>query len=106
MFNLFNQEEGFPGRAEKAFRYGIQPVTGTTYVLEFADLPPGRYAVGVVHDENGNHEVDANWMGYPKEGFGFTNNAKPRWNGPPRFESAAFVVKPGESRLEVVTLQY
>lgn len=39
-----------------------------------ADLPPGRYAASVMHDENGNGKLDTNFVGMPTEGYGFSNN--------------------------------
>jgi uncharacterized protein (DUF2141 family) len=48
-------------------------VTGQELVLKF-DLPAGSYAVQVLHDENDNNQLDANLMGIPTEGYGFSNN--------------------------------
>ncbi len=47
-------------------------------------LPPGEYAVQVFHDVNGNGELDANFVGMPKEPWGFSNNARGNF-GPPKF---------------------
>ena len=44
-----------------------------TLVLHFK-LPAGKYAVQVMHDENDNGKLDANFMGIPTEGYGFSNN--------------------------------
>lgn len=52
------------------------------------ELEPGRYAIKVVHDENGNGKLDTNFMGMPVEGYGFSNN--PRVMRMPTFEEAAF----------------
>lgn len=51
------------------------PFTGdkTTFELQ---LPAGRYAIAVLYDENPNHKLDRNTIGWPKEGFGFSNNPK------------------------------
>jgi uncharacterized protein (DUF2141 family) len=40
----------------------------------FKNLPPGTYAVGVIDDENDNGKLDTNFLGIPKEGYGFSNN--------------------------------
>jgi uncharacterized protein (DUF2141 family) len=53
-------------------------------------LPPGRYAVSVYLDENGNRKLDTNWLGMPKEAVGVSNNPRGRM-GPPRFEDSVFV---------------
>lgn len=66
----------------------VQPATGDTMTATF-ELPPGRYAVAVLHDENGNGKMDTRLLRMPKEPYGFSNGAKPRM-GPPKFEDAVF----------------
>lgn len=67
------------------------------------DVPPGAWALSVVHDENGNGRLDTR-LGIPREGFGFSNN--PRiWFGPPSFESARFELAPNGGMLNV-TMKY
>jgi uncharacterized protein (DUF2141 family) len=56
---------------------------------DFEDIPPGTYAMAVVHDENMNGKLDTNWAGVPTEGYGFSNNAKGVL-GAPSFEAASF----------------
>src|SRR4051812_39824985 len=57
-------------------------------MVVFDNLPAGKYAVSVIHDENENGELDSNMIGMPKEGFGFTNDAMGTF-GPPSFEKAS-----------------
>jgi len=59
--------------------------------LDFGPLPPGRYAISLVHDENANGKLDTMLM-MPREGFGFSRDAPVRM-GPPSFASAAFMVE-------------
>ena len=59
-------------------------------VLNFPGLPAGRYAIAVIHDENGNGKMDKGLI-LPKEGFGFSRDAPVRM-GPPPFSAAAFDV--------------
>ena len=54
-------------------------------------LPPGRYALSVFQDMNGNRKLDTNFIGIPTEQSGSSNNAPARF-GPPKFRDAAFVV--------------
>jgi len=61
-------------------------------------LSPGRYAVRLFHDSNGNGELDRNVLGIPSEAYGFSNDAGAR--GPASFEEAAVVVE-GNARIEV-----
>ncbi len=57
--------------------------------LIFENIPSGNYAVSVIHDANGNGELDKNFIGIPKEGFGFSNDAMGKF-GPPSFSDARF----------------
>lgn len=50
-------------------------------------LSTGPYAVAVFHDENQNGVVDTNWLGLPKEGFGFSRLSPLRI---PSFDEASF----------------
>lgn len=61
---------------------------GTT-ILTLTGLKPGRYAAQVYYDQNGNHKVDKAMFGIPKEGVGFSNDAKIRM-APPKWEEAVF----------------
>ncbi|AQR75943.1 hypothetical protein BXU08_15550 [Sphingomonas sp. LM7] len=61
--------------------------------IRFEDLPPGDYAVAVIHDANANAKLDT-MLGIPKEGFGFSRNPGIGF-GPPRFAAARFAVGPG-----------
>lgn len=51
-------------------------------------LPPGRWSLLLLHDENGNGHMDK-MMGLPREGFGFSRNPVIRM-GPPRWEAVRF----------------
>jgi uncharacterized protein (DUF2141 family) len=55
------------------------------------DLPIGTYAIGVFHDVNGNNSLDTNFLGIPKEQYGFGNDATGSF-GPPSFNDAAITV--------------
>lgn len=63
-------------------------------VVTFQHVLPGRYAVALFHDENGNGKLDK-FMMMPREGFGFSRDAPIRF-GPPHFEAAAFTLGEGE----------
>lgn len=68
------------------------------------NLPAGRYAVQAFLDENGNGKVDRGFLGIPKEGVGFSNDAKIRL-GPPKFADAEFAFD-GTGRTIRLNLRY
>ena len=65
-------------------------VTGEAQVV-VRNIEPGVYAVQAFHDENDNLDLDRNFLGWPKEGMGFSNDAPMRF-GPPTFEDAAIEI--------------
>jgi uncharacterized protein (DUF2141 family) len=67
--------------------------------LRFDGLPHGKYAVAVIHDENGNAKLDT-FAGIPREGFGFSRNPPIRF-GPPSFEAARFSIDDDAQRQQV-----
>ena len=78
-------------------------VPASTVAVSFQGLKPGLYAISVLHDENGNGRMDT-FLGVPREGFGFSGNAAPRF-GPPSFEAAAITIEAGVSH-QTVRMRY
>jgi len=87
---LFESAEGFPvDFLRAATNIMVIKVRKTRARCDFEDIPPGRYALGVIHDENMNGKLDLGPLGIPKEGYGFSNDAT-GWLGAPTFEAASF----------------
>jgi acyl-CoA reductase-like NAD-dependent aldehyde dehydrogenase/uncharacterized protein (DUF2141 family) len=87
---IFATESGFPGDRDRALLHGFLPIPPHAERLKFdVDLPSGTYAVAVYEDLNGNHRLDHNLIGIPREPVGASNNPKGRF-GPPRFAECAF----------------
>jgi len=87
---LFESSEGFPTEyLYSASNIMFIKVRDRQARCDFEDIPPGTYALAVVHDENMNGKLDVNWMKIPKEGYGFSNDAKALL-GAPSFSAASF----------------
>lgn len=84
----------FPGGCDKdpAHR-AASAKAAEAATLVIRDVAPGRYAIVLLHDENGNRKMDKTLF-LPKEGFGFSRDAPVRM-APPKFEAAAFDVVSG-----------
>jgi uncharacterized protein (DUF2141 family) len=54
-------------------------------------LPYGEYAVTLFVDFNGNKKLDKNFLGIPKEQYGFSNNVMGKMS-PPTFNQAKFAI--------------
>lgn len=96
--SLFRGANGFPNDDSRAWAKQVVPIApeGTRTSLRFANVPPGQWAIVLLHDENKNNKMDTGLFGIPKEGFGASNNPKVR-TGPPHFRDAAFTITPGET---------
>lgn len=53
---------------------------------------PGLYAVAVLDDEDADGRMRSNLIGYPREGFGFSNNVHVRFSRP-EFDECVMEVK-------------
>ena len=87
---LFESPEGFPTEyLRSATNIMVIKIRDKQARCDFEDIPPGTYALAVVHDENMNGKLDTTWMKVPKEGYGFSNDAKALL-GAPSFSAASF----------------
>lgn len=94
LVSVFNNAKGFPEDPARAIRKYSLSIANNKTSVEIADLPPGYYAIAVLHDENSDTRMNTNMIGWPKEGFGFSNNAMGLF-GPPSFSKAKFSVTAG-----------
>ena len=78
--------EGNQNDAMRKVRASTAPMT-----VVFDNLPPGVYAVGAYHDENGNDHLDTNILGLPVEGYALSNGVRAVMSKP-TFQQAAFSV--------------
>jgi uncharacterized protein (DUF2141 family) len=100
LVSLFNSSDGFPDKDSKAIKKLQLKVSGNTATGSFGAMPAGDYAVAILHDENNDLKMNTNWVGLPKEGFGFSNNAMGMF-GPPSFSKAKVVYGGGAYTLQV-----
>jgi len=68
------------------------------------NLAPGTYAAAPFHDENNNNEFDVNFLGMPKEGYGYSNDAK-GGAGWPLYKDAEFTVGSEDKEL-IIHMSY
>jgi len=78
---LYNNKESFPhvDGQYKLFYFNVNDFSG---IYTIRDLPGGEYAVAIFHDKNSDKICNTNFLGVPKEGFGFSKNFKPRFSSP------------------------
>ena len=98
MLAIYNNAEAFEGSVVKEKRSEVGVFKGLELYLEPKDsmrlsieIPDGEYAIAFFIDANGNKKLDKNFLGIPKEQYGFSNNAMGTLSAP-TFEQAKFKV--------------
>lgn len=100
---LFAESASFPdGDGARTLRAAID---GMQASCVFDGVPPGIYAVAVVHDENGNGRLDRNFLGIPAEGYGVSNNRTYALSAP-KWEESLFSLVAGEPAVMRIDLRY
>lgn len=97
---LFNSAESFAGKTKDKFAGAIIKIQNKKVKHVFPNVPYGEYAIKLFHDEDGDDEIDTNFLGIPTESYGFSNNAKALF-GPPTFERAKFIVSSDTVKVEI-----
>lgn len=103
IFGVFKTADGFPTQKEKSVNWQVKSADADT-VTFIAKLPPGEYSASVLHDENRNGKMDFGAFGRPLEGYGVTNNPKPRLRQA-KFKEALFKL-PQQGATMTISIQY
>jgi len=101
---MTTQEKIFPKcRKDPASHRTVVPA-GESVTIRFTDVEPGEYAVALLHDENNDGKANRALGMMPKEGYGFSRDAKVRM-GPPKFDDAVFE-HAGEDQELTIKMRY
>jgi uncharacterized protein (DUF2141 family) len=102
---LWRGPKDFPGKPPAgSLTASVQIVKGVAEA-SFSDVPPGVFAVTVFHDEDGNGELKKSFIGIPKEGIGFSRDARARF-GPPDWDACKLTLAPAEVKSLKITMLY
>lgn len=87
---LYNKDGSIPDEHYRNyFRLVRKEIYEGSAKLIFTDLPEGKYAINVLHDENNNGKIDKGLI-LPEEGIGFSNYQSIGLRNKPSFEKASF----------------
>ena len=102
---LFRSDKGFPGKPPKGAPYLAVPIVEGVATGLFEHVPPGAFAVTVLHDEDNDGKMKTSFFGIPKEGLGFSRDARARF-GPPDYQDCQVVLNPGRRETLSITMLY
>jgi uncharacterized protein (DUF2141 family) len=86
---LFAPSDKFPEHGRKGMTIAV-PIQNQQATCNFANIQYGDYAIVAFHDENHDGKFNQDWLGMPREGFGFSDN--PGLLRKPTFNDARFNV--------------
>lgn len=100
---IFQDNQGF--RDKKPIkRVELLKTNENRYELEI-NLEPGVYGFSILDDENNNNVMDYNFIGKPKEGFGFSNYYHKGFSKP-HFDKFKFEIIDNKMKLIDIQLRY
>jgi len=104
-FSLYNKDNTIPDKTlSKYYKMQRVPIIGTMAKTVFKDLPKGRYAVSIFHDENNNQRIDKGLF-LPKEGIGLSHYKTFNLFNLPNFKKASFLLDQNkEIRINIIYL--
>ena len=96
LIGIYDKEEHF-GKAkvnkklnsEKVLTGAVTKITNNKAQIKF-DIPFGSYALSGFQDFDNNGVMSGNFLGIPKEPFGFSNDVRGKF-GPPKWNDAVFI---------------
>ncbi len=92
----FVDGKGFPDRVAQARTQAIVPAQAGEVTMVIKNVPEGKVALTILHDEDGDGRLKRNLIGIPVEGVGMTG--KPLGNRAPKFEEAIVDIRGDEKR--------
>jgi len=89
-FALYNKDGSIPDENfEKYYKILKGEIVNGSSTITFKNIPSGKYAVNILHDENENGKIDKGFM-LPIEGIGFSNFQSIGLTNRPNFSKASF----------------
>jgi uncharacterized protein (DUF2141 family) len=101
---IYDKAETFPSRGGYIVGCFSEKEIADQKVSITCSIKPGLYAAAMFHDENANEDFDTNFLGVPKEGYGFSRNPDIGFSLPD-FTEAAFEVQ-NENLELIIRMKY
>ncbi len=96
-FALYNKDGSIPDeKYENYYKIVIGEIANGKSTITFKDIPSGKYAINILHEENNNGKIDRGFI-LPIEGIGFSNFQSIGFSNRPNFSKASFEVKENKS---------
>lgn len=92
-FTLYNKNGSIPDEDyENYYKILKGEIVNSSSTITFKNIPSGKYAINILHDENKNGKIDKGFI-LPIEGIGFSNFQSIGFSNRPNFSKASFELK-------------
>ena len=92
-FALYNKDGSIPDEDyENYYKIVKGEIVNGSSTITLKNIPSGKYAVNILHDENKNGKIDKGFI-LPIEGIGFSNFQSIGLTNRPNFSRASFELK-------------
>jgi len=105
VFGIFKDDETF--QKEEAFlsiSFKKKEITDGSMKVSFS-LDPGIWGITLLDDENMNNKMEYNFLGIPREGFGFSDYYATGFTKP-KFDNFKFLLEKGQKKKITVSVRY
>ena len=101
---LYNHPDQFPVNPSRTYDFKKTSLKEGMMEIILDDILPGTYVISLLDDVNGNDQMDYKLIKIPSEGYGFSNNIKPRLKHP-SYDHCSFQIPEGQIRIKI-EMQY
>jgi uncharacterized protein (DUF2141 family) len=105
VIGVFKDDESF--KKEESFlekRFVKNGISNEEMRVQFS-LEPGIYGLSLMDDENSNGKMEYNFLGIPKEGFGFSDYYHTGITKP-KFDSFKFSINKDQTKKITIRIRY
>jgi len=96
----YNSQENYKNNKNPVFTKVVEVKNQAEISIPFDNIPEGKYAISIFLDENGNKKMDTNFLGIPKEKYGFSNNVIPATRAA-SYEEAVFEINKNSKTISI-----
>lgn len=104
VFGVYKDEATFAKETPYMQTKYVKTVSNGQMKLQI-NLEPGVYGLTMLDDENSDFKMEYNFLGLPKEGFGFSNYYHKGFTKP-KFETFKFEVKKNQKQQVTIKVRY
>jgi uncharacterized protein (DUF2141 family) len=101
--SIYGPDDKFPSPDRQLKKYRVKPKNRILKV-KIRGLPYGEYAIALYQDLKNDGKIDKNFLGIPKDPYGFSNNYKPILSAP-SFNDCKFIYSAKSNTVHIALIK-